>query len=113
MKRRTEEMVAEELRKIVEALKPCRPKKVLLFGSFARGDHHGLSDIDLIVIRETDKKFVDRIAEILEFCDVNIPVEPLVYTPAEIEQLLTEGNSFIRQALAEAKVLYDEAQERG
>lgn len=106
-------MVVKELEKIVEALRPYRPKKVILFGSFARGDHHGLSDLDLIVIKETPKKFIHRIAEILELCDSAIPVEPLVYTPAEIEQLLAEGNSFIQQALAEGRVLYDEAEERG
>ena len=106
-------MVAKELKKIVEALRPYRPKKVLLFGSFARGDYHGLSDLDLIVIKETPKKFVDRIVEILELCDCDIPVEPLVYTSAEIEQLLAEENSFIIGALKEGRVLYDEAQERG
>ncbi len=113
MKRPSEKLVAKELEKIVAALKPYRPKKVLLFGSFARGDYHGLSDLDLLVIKNTRKKFIDRIVEILELCDLEIPVEPLVYTPAEIEQLLAEGNSFIQQALKEGKVLYDQAQERG
>lgn len=113
MKRPSEKTVARELKKIVEALRPYRPKKVLLFGSFARGDPHGLSDLDLIVIKETHKKFVDRIAEVLELCDSAIPVEPLVYTPEEIEQLLAEGNSFISHALSEGRVLYDEAEERG
>jgi len=113
MKRPSEKLVAKELEKIVAALKPYRPKKVLLFGSFARGDYHGLSDLDLLVIKNTRKKFIDRIVEILELCDSEIPVEPLVYTPEEIEQLLAEGNSFIRQALREGRLLYDEAQERG
>lgn len=113
MKRPSEKLVDQELKKIVEALSSYRPKKIVLFGSFARGDYHGLSDLDLIVIKETRKKFVDRIQEVLELCDTDIPLEPLVYTPAEIEQLLAEGNSFIREALREGRVLYDEAQERG
>lgn len=112
MKPPTEKLAANEFKKIVEALKPYRPKKVILFGSFARGEAHGLSDIDLIVIKETQKRFVERISEVLELCDTAIPIEPLVYTPAEIEQLLAEGNSFISQALREGRVLYDEAQER-
>lgn len=113
MKPPTEKLVANELNKIIEALKPYHPKKVILFGSLARGEAHGLSDIDLIVIKETQKRFLERISEVLELCDPAIPVEPLVYTPAEIEQLLAEGNSFISQALREGRILYDEAQERG
>ena len=113
MKRPAEKMVEKELQKIVAALRPYRPKKVILFGSFARGDYHGLSDLDLLVIKETRKKFVDRIGEVLQLCDSRIPVEPLIYTPAEVDQLLMEGNSLIRQALKEGRVLYDEAQERG
>ena len=113
MKRLAEKIVEKELQKIIAALRPYRPKKVILFGSFARGDYHGLSDLDLLVIKETPKKFVDRIGEVLQLCDSRITVEPLIYTPAEVDQLLMEGNSLIRQALKEGRVLYDEAQERG
>lgn len=112
MKRISQELVEKELRDIVKALKPYHPKKVLLFGSFARGDDHGLSDLDLIIVKDTQKRFLDRIVEVLELCDSTIPMEPLVYTSEEIAQLLAEGNSFIRQALTEGRVLYDEAQER-
>lgn len=113
MKPPTEKAVAKELKKIVDALKAYRPKRVVLFGSFARGEAHGLSDIDLLIIKETPKKFVERTAEVLDMCDSTIPIEPLVYTPTEIEQLLREENSFICEALKEGRVLYDEAQERG
>jgi len=113
MKRPSEKTVEKEIQKVLSALRPYRPKKVILFGSFARGDYHGLSDLDLIVIKETPKRFVDRIVEVLELCDSAIPVEPLVYTPAEMEQLLAEGNVFVSEALKEGRVLYDEAQEGG
>lgn len=113
MKRPDKKTVEVEIQKLVAALKPYEPKKVILFGSFARGDYHGLSDLDLLIIKETDKKFLDRIVEVMELCDSAIPVEPLVYTSKEVHQLLAEGNSFITQALDEGLVLYDEAQERG
>ena len=112
MKRPDEKAVEKELKRIVQALKTLRPKKIILFGSFARGDYHGLSDLDLIIVAETSKRFLDRITEVLELCESTIPVEPLVYTPKEISQLLAEGNSFIEQALKEGRVLYDETQER-
>lgn len=113
MKRVSESKAKQEITKIVKALKPYGPKKVVLFGSFARGDYHGLSDLDLIIIKDTPKRFLDRIIEVLDLCDSSIPIEPLVYTPQEIEQLLAEDNTFITQALKEGRVLYDEAEERG
>lgn len=113
MKRPSEKKTEQELKKIVEVLKPYRPKKVILFGSFARGDYHGLSDLDLIIIKDTEKRFLDRIVEVLELFDSSIPVEPLVYTSKEIDRLLAEENSFITQALNEGRVLYDETEERG
>jgi len=108
MKRPNEKTVEAEIQKIVRALTPYGPKKVILFGSFARRDYHGLSDLDLIIIKETQKKFLDRIVEVLELCDSSIPMEPLVYTPAEIDQLLAEGNTFISQALREGRALYEQ-----
>jgi predicted nucleotidyltransferase len=38
------------------------------------------SDIDLLIIKDTDRKFVDRIADVLAILEVDVPVEPLVYT---------------------------------
>jgi predicted nucleotidyltransferase len=113
MKPPKREAVERELASIVKALRPYRPKKILLFGSFARGDYHALSDIDLLIVKESDKKFTDRIVEVLNLCDSTIPLEALVYTPAEYDQLLAEGNSFIDQAVREGRVLYDEAEEGG
>ena len=64
MKRPDEKVVEAEIKKINRALRPYGPKKVVLFGSFARRDYHGLSDLDLLIIKETKKKFLDRIVEV-------------------------------------------------
>ncbi len=107
------EKVEKEIASIVETLRQYRPKRIILFGSFARGDYHALSDIDLLIVKDSEKKFTERIVEVLDLCDSTIPVEPLVYTQAEYDRLLAEGNSFIKQALSEGRVLYDEAEGRG
>jgi|DewCreStandDraft_2_1066082.scaffolds.fasta_scaffold02029_10 predicted nucleotidyltransferase len=97
----------EELEHILQSLRPYGPQKVILFGSFARGDDHGLSDVDLLIIKETDQPFVERIGEVLALCDTVLPVEPLVYTPEELARLIEEGNPFIEQVLREGKVVYE------
>ena len=46
---------------VLEQLKGYDPEKVILFGSATRGDTDEYSDIDLIVIKETDRRFVQRL----------------------------------------------------
>lgn len=107
MQRLSKQRFEEELNRILEGLRQYQPQKVILFGSFARGDHHALSDIDLLIIKRTDRPFVARIGDVLALCDYSIPLEPLVYTPEEFERLREEGNPLIEQALREGKVIYE------
>ena len=60
-----EELLKEELTRIVKVLKDryC-PEKIILFGSLAEGKVHEWSDIDLIIIKETDKRPIDRCIEV-------------------------------------------------
>ena len=85
------------------------PLRVVVFGSFARGDTHEGSDLDLIVVKETVERFFDRIGRVRDACaDIAIDVQPLVYTPAELEEMLVSGNSFLETALAEGVVAYEQ-----
>jgi predicted nucleotidyltransferase len=90
---------------IVRAYDPLR---VIVFGSFARGDTHEDSDLDLIVVKETEERFFRRIGRVRDACpDLGIDVQPLVYTPAELGEMLASGNSFLETALAEGVVAYE------
>ncbi len=102
----------EALDHIIQALHPYRPQRVILFGSFARGDYHGMSDIDLLIIKETDRPFVERIGEVLALFDSPLPIEPLVYTPAEFAHMVEERNPFIEQVLREGTVIYESESSR-
>ncbi len=97
-----------EISRIVEALRAYEPEKVILYGSFARGDYHAGSDLDLIIVKETDRLFTDRIGDVLLLCRSRIPVEPLVYRPSEITAMLEKGNDFLETAMKEGVVLYEQ-----
>jgi len=87
----------------------CKPKKIILFGSAARGESRPNSDIDLLIIRNTDKKRPFRVKEIFEALrgqKRNFPLDPIVYTPEEIEKRLSMGDYFIKRVLSEGKTLY-------
>lgn len=69
-----------ELERIVSRLKnDPSVRLVLLFGSLARGDFRDHSDIDLIVVKETEKRFLDRLDEFYD--DAREAMDVLVYTP--------------------------------
>lgn len=93
---------------IVEALKPYDPEKVILFGSSARGDFDELSDFDLVIIKRTEKEFLDRLSEVARLL-TTVPksADILVYTPEEFDQMVQEGRGFILRVLEEGKVIYE------
>ena len=85
-----------------------QPQRIIVFGSFARGDTHELSDLDLIVVKETHERFFDRIGRVRDACrQLPVDVQPLVYTPAELDDMVGRGNAFLETALAEGRVVYD------
>lgn len=84
-----------------------RPKKIIVFGSFARGDVHQGSDLDLVIIKNTKEKFLRRMDVVLDLCNGEIAVEPLIYTEAEFEKMLGEGNDFLETVNKEGKVVYE------
>ncbi|MEM0052790.1 MAG: nucleotidyltransferase domain-containing protein [Nitrososphaeria archaeon] len=89
---------------IVEKLKP---KKIILFGSFARGDFNEGSDIDLIVIGDWNVSFLERIKVLLDFNDQYLPIEPFGYTEEEFRRMVEDENPFILNVLKDGIVLYD------
>ena len=83
-----------------------RPEKVILFGSRARGEADSRSDIDLAVIAETDKSFVQRLRESADVAPEG-DVDILIYTPREAAEMLEIGNRFMKSIVSEGKVIYE------
>ena len=102
-------MEIDVLKKRLQPLfKEYKIEKAILFGSHARNEASRHSDIDLILIKNTDLRFFDRYEGILESFSRALPeydVDMLIYTPKELEEI--SHRHFIRQALKEGKVLYE------
>lgn len=84
-----------------------RPDKIILFGSAENGVLKEGSDIDLFIVKRTKKRKLDRIDEVLEFLDPEIPVELHIYTPQEVQKRLEIEDFFIKDILKKGKVLYE------
>jgi predicted nucleotidyltransferase len=76
------------LSEIVAVLKPYDPERIILFGSRARGEADALSDYDLVVIKRTDRSFVDRLQDMVPYLvQLKRPADILVYTPEEFDRM--------------------------
>lgn len=90
-----------------EAAKPAR---VILFGSYARGDAGDNSDLDFLVV---EPSLQDKFGEMVRLRQVlrplRVPVDVLVCSQAEVNQQQHACSTAVYWALREGKVLYDSA----
>jgi predicted nucleotidyltransferase len=83
----------KRVRQLLNSLIPYQPERMYLFGSWARGEEDELSDLDLLIIKETESPFFDRLRE--------------VYTPKEFARMRRDGNAFAEMILEEGALIYD------
>ncbi len=81
--------------------------KAVLFGSTSRGSSTRKSDLDIMIIKETGKRFFDRYDEFDEIYQIikNRAIDILIYTPEELENI--SHRPFIKKILKEGKPLYE------
>lgn len=80
-----------------------RPRKIILFGSYAAGSATPDSDVDLVVIMPFRGSSTDKVVQIRGRVEAPFPMDLLVWRPVE------EGkpDSFTRGVLSEGKVMYE------
>jgi predicted nucleotidyltransferase len=101
---------------LVENLKPADPYKIILFGSYARGEETADSDVDLMVVLDnndvakTHKERLDKklsIWKLVREINYQIALDILVYSRAELKRLKEYGNFFIEDVERTGKVIYE------
>lgn len=102
-----EELLQTIVNRITEAI---HPQRIILFGSWARGQHGPHSDVDLLVIQESDLPRPQRYAKVRRlFWGMKLPMDILVYTPEEFTRFQSVPGSFTHKVAREGKVLYERA----
>lgn len=97
------------IKEINQALLPYEAERIYLFGSLARGEADELSDVDLVIIKDTTQPFWDRLREAGKLFSTSTErgADILVYTPEEFSEMLTRGNAFAEMIVEEARLIYD------
>lgn len=100
----------QEIERIVKRIaEGYQPLKVILFWSHAWGQPTEDSDIDLLIVKETAERFIDRwvaVREMIADPQRRIPVSPIVVTPEELQRRVTGGDQFFQHIVSHGKLLY-------
>ncbi len=94
-----------ELEQIVRQLQEMGARRIILFGSRARGRARRESDIDLLVIMDDGRTFKERMREIYARLETDADVDILAYSPEEFERV--RRRAFFQRILKEGQVLYE------
>lgn len=104
------EKTRKTIRLIADKLKECyNPEKIILFGSYAWGLPDEDSDIDLLIIRDTEEKPHDRIvnaARIVSPLRKGYSVDIFVITPEELKSRLEIGDQFLQEIISQGEALH-------
>jgi len=105
----TEDIISEMKDIIVDAVNPL---KIILFGSYARGQVHPDSDLDFLIVDEhpfghgrNRRKQMTKLWKML--AHFSMPKDILIYSNDEVEHWRDAKNHIISRAFREGKVLYE------
>lgn len=99
--------IEEMVRRIVEKF---HPEKIILFGSYARGQAGPDSDVDLLVVMPVSGSKREAAIQIdLALAGMGLPKDIIVATPEEVERLRDIIGTLIYPAIREGKVMYERA----
>ncbi len=98
----------QELDRIIPEIISLGVEKIILFGSLSSGDVHAYSDIDLIIVKKTEVRFIDRPDEFYAAINPQFATDILVYTPEEFDEM-KENSQFIRFALKSGRLIYEKS----
>jgi predicted nucleotidyltransferase len=99
------ETIHEVVRSLVEA---ARPTKVMLFGSYARGDARDDSDIDLLIVEPTVVSKRDEMVRLRRLLrPFRVPVDLIVVSETEFNDWSPLVGTVLYWANTEGKLLHE------
>jgi predicted nucleotidyltransferase len=96
--------IEDVVRQIIEKFEP---RKIILFGSYARQEPKAASDVDLLVIMETALTETEQAVQILQNIEYHFGLDLLVRSPKNLLHRLELGDPFLQDIMSEGIVIYE------
>ncbi len=84
-----------------------RPRRIILFGSYAYGKPRPESDVDLLIVMDISLRETEQALRIRQFINPLFGVDFLVYSPARLKERLELGDSFLKEITEKGVVMYE------
>ncbi len=100
----TSRFLREIAQKVVRSF---HPKNIILFGSYAYGKPTSDSDLDLLIVMDSNDRPAERIRKVSDLFDPRpLPMDFVVLTPNEVRHRLTGFDPFLEEIFTKGQVLY-------
>ena len=84
-----------------------KPKRIVLFGSYAYGKPTEDSDVDLLVVMPFEGDGYEKAAEIRSTIEAGFPLDLLVRTPQDVRRRIRQEDFFLREVMEKGTILYE------
>ena len=97
----------KEIKKIAQQIaKKHKPEKIILFGSFAWGKPSKNSDVDLLVVKDTNNTRSLAMAIDDSIYPRQFPMDVIVYTPNQLQSEIDIEEPFVLKIVQKGKILF-------
>jgi len=84
------------------------PEMIIIFGSVAKGEARGQSDLDILVVMDTELPYYKRAPEVRrKLLGIPLAMDILVTTPEEFHTYKDDDRSFIKDIVRTGKIAYE------
>jgi predicted nucleotidyltransferase len=96
----------EAVRRLVETLADVEGvRRVSLFGSYVRGRRDLFTDLDVLVVWDTELGPIERLGALYRLLHLPVDLDLVCYTPAELEAM--HDRPFLRQIASEERIVLE------
>jgi predicted nucleotidyltransferase len=103
-----ERLLRQELERFINiVVEQMQPEQIFLFGSLVAGQVDEWSDLDLVVIADTDLSFHERTQQVLRSARPQVGMDVLVFTPVEWAEMSIQRRFIQADILSKGQLVYE------